>query len=520
MENIWKYGLVPFESDEEIIAAEEDYQAKYRRDLKQWALGAQAGDRNIIPGIYLTTNAWTPFADCGCEPKVLYDILEYNALVCALLTFLYLEKSNDRAISDLVSQQNELSVGVIESIWYDVTERYRRNKKQDYLENCLLQIAYKAKEEEPARTGKKAKTEFKIKTKPIFAPIVEVILSKKYEEFNKPDEEKVDRLFPALVKTYDTYCTKGRAVKTGHSRLAGSAPISKSISSEAKRQRWHRLCTVYERFYNEWMGMDVSSQKNKCETDSCVSEFLKELVFHHRALLMSEQDLKRASSNLKYPKEGTQTIGREVEDIAATLRCRCQIPLVFGAEQLKFRKRDIDYAFGQYLDFIKLTVMLFYEQANHNTTAACDTIRDLLKDSKYKEDSKTFEQRRDDSAIDLPEELLAKIAKAAVEGISTPDYYGKGRIAYALSPDEYFSIDTRTSNESEIHVHTVESGRKMKIAVQPMKFDPDLSVGVACFKSKEKRDLFLTAPDEIGQSVAETFGADLDQIVLAIPKDD
>lgn len=179
-----------------------------------------------------------------------------------------------------------------------------------------------------------------------------MILSKKYEEFNKPDKEKVDRLFPALVKTYDTYCTKGRAVKTGHARLADSASTPESISDAADRQRRHRLCTAYGRFYNEWMEMDVSSQKNKCETDSCVSEFLKELVFHHRALLMSEQDLKRASSNPKYSKEGSQTIGREVEDIAATLRCRCQIPLVFGAEQLKFGKRDIDYAFGQYLSLL------------------------------------------------------------------------------------------------------------------------------------------------------------------------
>lgn len=87
--------------------------------------------------------------------------------------------------------------------------------------------------------------------------------------------------------------------------------------------------------------------------------------------------------------------------------------------------------------------------------------------------------------------------------------YGKGRIAYALSPDEYFSIDTRTSNESEIPVYAVESDGKLKPAVQPMKFDPDLSVGVACFKSREKRDLFLTAPDVIRWSVAATFGMDL-----------
>lgn len=517
MENIWKYGLVPFESEEEIIAAEEDYQVKYACDLKFWA---QAADLDIMPNIYSATNAWTPFADCGCEPKELYDILEYNALVCALFTFLYIEKSNDCAISDVVSQQNELSVGVIESIWYDVTERHRRNTKQDYLENCLLQITYKVKETQLERTGKKAKMERKIKTKPIFAPIVEVILSKKYEEFSKQDGKKVDRLFPALVKTYDTYCTKGRAVKTGHSRLADSATTPKSISGATHRQRRHRLCVAYECFYNEWMGMDVSSQKNECETDPCVSEFLKELVFHHRVLLKSDQDLKRASLHQKYSEDGAQTIGREVEDIAATLRCKCQIPLVFGAEKLNFRKRERNYAFGQYLDFIKLTVILFYEQANHNTTAACDTIRDLLKDSKYKEDSKPFEQRRGDSAIDLPEELLAKIAAATVEGISKPDYYGKGSIAYAISPNEYFSIVTRTSNESEIPVYTVESGGKVKIEVQPMKFDPDLRVGVACFKSKEKRDLFLTAPDEIGRSVAETFGADFDQIVLAIPKDD
>lgn len=514
MKNIWEHGLVPFESEAEIIAAKKEYQEQNNIDLRHVIFLDKTIEQDVILAIYSDTKAWIPFADCGCEPRELYTILRCNALVCALATFSYLDTRSDRAISDLISQKKELDAGVIESILDEATERHRRNVKQDYLENCLLQIAYK--EKETVQAGKKTKSELKIKTKPIFAPIIEVILSKKLEELDQRGEEKVDKLFPALVKVYDTYCAEGRSVRAGYSKRADSASIPEPISSEAKRQRRHRLCAAYERFYNEWMGMAILSQEHEREEDAHVSEFLQELVFHHRALSRSEQALKIASKHY----EGELDIDGEVDNIAETLYCMCRIPLVFGADELRFRKRETEYAFGQYLDFIKLTIIRVYEQSNHDIGTACNTIRGLLKDSKFEELFKKLEKATDHCTIELPEKYLVERATAAVKGILKPDYYGKSGVTYAMSPDEYFSTVTETSRVNENSVHLFRENGKLKIQVDPREFGTDIRVGIACFKSKEKRDAFLTAPDEIKRIVAATFGATPEHFALVVPKDD
>ena len=66
----------------------------------------------------------------------------------------------------------------------------------------------------------------------------------------------------------------------------------------------------------------------------------------------------------------------------------------------------------------------------------------------------------------------------------------------------------------------VDENGKLKIKVDPREFETDIRVGIACFKSKEKRDAFLTAPDEIKRIVAANFGASPEHFALVVPKDD
>lgn len=106
------------------------------------------------------------------------------------------------------------------------------------------------------------------------------------------------------------------------------------------------------------------------------------------------------------------------------------------------------------------------------------------------------------------------MAAAAVEGIFQPDYYGKNSIAYAPSPDEYFSIVTETSQEKKNPVRTVRKNGKLKIEVDPDKVEPDISVAIARFKSKEIRDVFLSDLDAAERILANAINASSDQVIL------
>ena len=106
MENIWKHGLVPFESEAEIIAAKKEFQEKNNIDLQHAMFLDKTIEQDAILAIYSDIKAWIPFADCGCEPRELYAILRCNALVCALATFSYLDTRSGRAILDLIRKMN------------------------------------------------------------------------------------------------------------------------------------------------------------------------------------------------------------------------------------------------------------------------------------------------------------------------------------------------------------------------------------------------------------------------------
>ena len=511
MGDIWEYGLVPFESEEDIRKAENMYLENNNYDLRNMMLLDKAIKQDVISALYSEVKPWIPFADCGCEPQKLYAILRCNALICALATFSRLDKRNDSAVSDLVSQ--ELEAGEIKSIW-DETLEYKWSKSRlDYLSHYLHHIAYKDKER--IQIGKKKRVRRVIKTSPVFAPIAETILLRKSREFENP--KKVDKLFGTLVKAYATYAPDGRSVRMGYSEAERPSLVSES----AERQRRHRLRVAYEQFYNVWMGMPLSSVKNKCDEDTYISVFLQELVFHHRALSRSERALENVAARRKYESKTTLDVNRAVDDIAQTLYCTCRIPLVFGAEKLQFRKREkTDYFFGQYLDFIKLAIIRFYEQANHDVEDVCRTIRKSLRtpefEGLFKENGETMKH----CATGLLKKNLTEMAAAAVEGIFQPDYYGKNSIAYAPSPDEYFSIVTETSRAKENPVHIFRENGKLKIKVDSKKFDPDISVAIVRFGNKEKQDVFLSNLEATGQILSNAITAISDQVILIAPEDD
>ena len=499
--NIWRYGLVPFEdndNDEDKDKIDTAGKALQENENIDWSRSVEFQKQfepDVILATYSDTKAWTPFASCGCEPRDLYKILQCNALVCALATFLYLDKRNDRAVSALVHQKEILHPGMIESIWSEISKRYDRNKKQDYLENCLLHIIKETKAPGSKRT---------IQANPVLAPIIEAVLLKKVDEHSK-----IDKHFRTLMTVYNTYAyaPEGRSVRTGHSE----AEKPSSISASTERKRQNRLCIAYERFYKEWMELSPPLQKNEHIGDTYASEFLQELVFHHRALSRSEQELKVVFG--EYQSKIKLDIDGEVDDIAQTLYCLCRIPLVFGADKLKFRRRKTEYAFGQYFNFIKLTTVRFYERAGRDLEKACDMIRGLLDDKKFESLIKTNEETMDHCVHNLTDKFLVKIAVAAVKGLSEPDYYGKNSIAYAPSPDEYFSIVTETSREKKNPVRTVRKNGKLKIEVDPDKVEPDISVVIARFGSKEKRDAFLSDLDATGHIISNAINAISGQVI-------
>ena len=505
MGDIWEYGLVPFESEEDICKAENMYLENNNYDLRNMMLLDKTIKQDVISALYSEVKPWIPFADCGCEPQKLYAILRCNALICALATFSRLDKRNDSAVSDLVSQ--ELEAGEIKSIW-DETLEYKWSKSRlDYLSHYLHHIAYKDKER--IQIGKKKRVRRVIKTSPVFAPIAETILLRKSREFE--NSEKVDKLFWTLVKVYATYAPDGRLVRMGYSKTENPP----SIPAATERQQRHRLCAAYEQFYNVWMGIPLSSVKNKCDEDTYISVFLQELVFHHRALSRSERALENVAARRKYESKITLDVNSAVDDIAQTLYCTCRIPLVFGAEKLQFRKREkTDYFFGQYLDFIKLAIIRFYEQANHDVEGVCREIKKLLKNPDFKELFKENGENTKRCTTDLSERNLTEIAAAAVEGIFQPDYYGKNSMSYALSPDEHFSIVTETSQEKKNPVRTVRKNGKLKIEVDPDQVEPDISVAIARFKSKEIRDVFLSDLDAAERILANAINASSDQVIL------
>jgi|GEM_PF-3869843 len=496
-ENIWKYGLVPFEdndNDEDKDKIDTAGKALQENENIDWSRSIEFQkqfESDVILATYSDTKAWTPFASCGCEPRDLYTILQCNALVCALATFLYLDKGNDKAVSALVHQKEILHPGIIESIWSEISTRHKRNIKQDYLENCLLHIIKETKAPGSKRT---------IQANPVLAPIIEAVLLKKVEEHSK-----IDKHYRTLMTVYNTYAPEGRSVRMGSEKPS-------SISESTERKRQNRLCIAYERFYKEWMRISPPLQKNEHIEDTYASDFLQELVFHHRALSRSERELEVVFG--EYESKIKPDIDDEVDDIAQTLYCLCRIPLVFGADKLKFRRRKTEYAFGQYLNFIKLTTVRFYERAGRNLEKACDMIRGLLDDQKFEGLLKTNEETMDHCVHNLTDKFSVKRAAAAVEGFLEPDYYGKNSIAYAPSPDEYFSIVTETSQEKKKQVQTVRENGTLKIKAGQKQLEPDVSVAIARFKNKETRDAFLSDWDAAEHIIANAINASSDQVIL------
>lgn len=502
MENIWKHGLVPFESEGEIAEAEKEFEETYQVDLKYLVIREKSKPPidAVLPAYYIT-KAWTPFVDCGREPQELYTILQCNALVCALIAFSYLDKNNDREVLDLISQEKkkDLHTGVVEDILSDAYTHLKRNAAQEYLGNCLLYMVYKQDKQK--------------KTKPVFSPVVEAILWKKFEENYKrrDSEEKIDNLFRTLRNTYATYCGEGCSSKS-------KSDSPKPVSPESERQRRHRLCVAYDCFYKEWMDMSAYVPESGNIKDDPTGEFLKELVFHHRALARCEKSFERLSERKGFALKGELDIDVEASNIAETLLCACQIPLVFGADKLQFRKRQTWRAFGQYCDFIKLTIILFYERTDHNLKAAYSLVKECLKDSKFDDLISFAEKSKDHYDMNLHERNLIKRAAAAAAGMAKLNYFGKGNTEYAMTQDEYFSIFTENSHLEEGKAHLFTG--KVQKHCKPQTVEPDIKIGVAYFKCKEDRDAFLADPTLIKESVAMSLGADSDQLVLAVPKDD
>ena len=179
MENIWKHGLVPFESEGEIAEAEKEFEETYQVDLKYLVIREKSKPPidAVLPAYYIT-KAWTPFVDCGREPQELYTILQCNALVCALIAFSYLDKNNDREVLDLISQEKkkDLHTGVVEDILSDAYTHLKRNAAQEYLGNCLLYMVYKQDKQK--------------KTKPVFRRLLKQFFGKNLKKTTSEEIQK------------------------------------------------------------------------------------------------------------------------------------------------------------------------------------------------------------------------------------------------------------------------------------------------------------------------------------------
>lgn len=481
VENTWNQRLVLFQSEDDILGAEKQICDRYQTPLQYMiSLRSDESPLRIVQSAYDITQAWKPFWDCNCTPEMLRTILQSNALVCSLISFEYLSRSN----VDISEKLPEISTGdiypaTVKDLLKDARKQKGRSGKThsdasvNYFNNCLLSMI--------SQSGSTAN--------PIFLPVVGALL------LNRDSNRRIDNAYRSLCRALNNY------------------DFESDTSDEGLRKRQSKLNISYDSFYNTLRDVACSVPEAEDRVDKAKNEFLKELIFHYRALSKCEQDL------LKLPVRANMAFEYQISTILATLQYKCKIPLVFGADSFSFPERNEMRALGQYYDFITLTAVSYYERAQRNINEAYNLIRQCLNDCSLREfleselNCRTFSSnlsRRDDKNI-LGKYCALK-AKKAVECFSPQYYYSSQNCEYAMTQDDLFRICTVHSNSyPPCNVSTSNLGSAHS-------FDPDVGLIIFTFNSKKDKEDALAYPSILKSFLQQNFDLKSNEIAFVDPK--
>lgn len=482
MENECNQRLVLFQSENEIIETEKRISNQYQTPIEfMTSFRSDGSPLGIVQSAYAITQAWKPFWDYGCTPEELSIILQYNALVCSLMSLKYLSCPSVDVIETLSRRLRESNIypGNIKDFIKDAKAQKKEEDEnqsgsyEDYFNNCLLNMISQSDS----------------KANPIFLPAIEALL------LNRNRKRRIDKDFRSLYRISGTYIHES------------------NTSDELLRKQQSRLNASYDRFYNTLRDVVRSVPKPEDSGDKAITEFLKELIFHHRALSKCERDLSGLTVR------GNMSFECQIDTILMALQYRCQIPLVFGADSFSFPGGKQMHALGQYYDFVNLTAISYYEKAHRDVKEACNLIRQCLKNNSFFkpiESGTNFSKFPDNLIRQDDKNILGKYyaqrARKVIDCFSQYYYYGNQNNEYTMTRDDLLNICTDHDNLCQ--QRNAPKGNFDKLH----NFDSDLHVIVFEFEDKETKEAALAYPDALKTFLKETYDLRSDEMVFVVPK--
>ena len=483
MENACNQRLVLFQSEDEIIEAEKRISNQYQTPLEFMTFFHSDGSPlDIVQSAYAITQAWKPFWDYGCTPEKLSIILQYNALVCSLMSLKYLSCESVDVIDALSRKTWESNVcsGNIKDFIKDARAQKRTEDAnqsdtyEDYFNNSLLNMI----------------SQSDLKANPIFLPAIEALLLNRNRK-----RRRIDKAFRSLYRISCSYIHENNA------------------SDELLRKQQSRLNIAYDHFYNTLRDVVQSVPEPEDIGDKAITEFLKELIFHHRALSKCERDLSGLTVR------GNMSFECQIDTILMALQYRCQIPLVFGADSFSFPEGKQMHTLGQYYDFINLTAISYYEKAHRDVKEASNLIRQCLMNNSFckpVESGANFSKSPDNSSRQDDKNILGKYfaqrARKVVDCFSHYHYYGNQNNEYTMTRDDLLNICT-----DPYHSYDQSNAPKSNL-IKPQNFDPDLHVIIFEFEDKETKEAALAYPNVLKTFLKETYDLRSDEMVFVVPK--
>lgn len=482
VKNIWNQRLILFQSESDILEAEKQISDQYQSSLQfMIPLRPDGSSLDIVQSAYSITQAWKPFLDYGCTSEELRTILQCNALVCSLMAFEYLSWPDVDVSKKLpeISKGFDIPPATIKDLIRDIRTQKKKadgnqsNAYANYFNNCLLNMI----------------SQSDLTANPIFLPVIGALL------LNREHKRRIDKDFRSLCRASYTY-----------------SPESNDFD-ELLRKQQSRLNASYDRFYNTLRDIVMSVPVSEDRAAKARTEFLKELIFHHRALSRCERDLSALTVR------GNISFERQVNTILTALQYRCKIPVVFGADSFSFPEGKPMHALGQYYDFITLTAVSYYEKAHRNIEEAYNLILQCLNNYSFCEflesemNHKTLSEnpnRRDDKNI--PGKHYAQRAQIVVDCFSPRDYYGNPNCEYTMTQDELLAICTDQSHLCQSNDTATSNLRKMQC------FDPDVGLFVVTFNCKKDKEDALAYPSILKSFLKQNFELKSNEIVFVDPE--
>lgn len=328
--------------------------------------------------LYEATGAGASFANCGIDdPYKLRSILEFNALICVLTSFIFLSSKPTE-----IAAEKESDVNILHNPSYYIN-RVRGRKKEGRF--CSFAECLELMVPKPgyAASG-------------FLRPVINMILYD--EDITSPDRD----VEPQTVCSDDDGGSKPTALKKRNldkllSEIHGALNTAFRYDDSEKRENKYvqikrYLSRAYNVFYDrieEIIQYALSLEKPyKDNVDNAVLEFIIESVFHIRALRCSKKDIETLISD-------SSIKAREKASMADTavngLLTKRAVPLVFGTESMVFEQ----YGYlRNYVDFIVQLAILTYEGATDEKTcpgfrsayaSAGQAIRNALKNKRFQE---------------------------------------------------------------------------------------------------------------------------------------